>query len=155
MTLELVPIAPDADPAALAAELAPGFGGDPEGAYGLLAQTITLLNETPRPEPWGCYLARLDDVYVGTCAFKAAPADGEAEIAYMTFPAYEGRGHATAMAAALVGIAEAADVRPIAHTLPEENASNRALRRNGFVYAGEVMDPEDGLVWRWEKAGPA
>jgi RimJ/RimL family protein N-acetyltransferase len=41
----------------------------------------------------------------------------------------------------------------IAHTLPEENASNRALRRNGFRLAGEVEDPEDGRVWRWEKLG--
>jgi RimJ/RimL family protein N-acetyltransferase len=39
----------------------------------------------------------------------------------------------------------------IAHTLPEENASNRALRRNGFTFSGEVDDPEDGLIWRWEK----
>ena len=53
--------------------------------------------------------------------------------------------------AALVEIAEAEGAAPIAHTLPEENASNRALRRNGFVYAGEVDDPEDGLIWRWVK----
>ena len=74
------------------------------------------------------------------------------EIAYMTFPAFEGQGHATAMAAALVEIAESAGAAmAIAHTLPEENASNRALQRNGFSYAGEVMDPEDGLIWRWER----
>jgi hypothetical protein len=36
-------------------------------------------------------------------------------------------------------------------TLPEENASNKALKRNGFGFAGEVDDPEDGLVWRWER----
>jgi hypothetical protein len=39
----------------------------------------------------------------------------------------------------------------IAHTLPEENASTRALRGNGFAHAGEVIDPEDGRVWRWER----
>ena len=55
------------------------------------------------------------------------------------------------MAAALAGIAIAAGVVPIAHTLPEENASTRALRRNGFTLAGAVDDPEDGLVWRWER----
>jgi hypothetical protein len=55
------------------------------------------------------------------------------------------------MAGALSRIAEAAGMLPIAHTLPEENASTRALRRNGFLFAGEVMDPEDGLVWRWER----
>ena len=89
---------------------------------------------------------------IGTCAFKSAPTGaGEVELAYMTFPAYEGRGHATAMAGALARIADAGGAMPIAHTLPQENASNKALRRNGFVFAGEVEDPEDGLVWRWER----
>ena len=69
----------------------------------------------------------------------------------MTFPAFERRGHATAMAAELTRIAFAAGAPlVIAHTLPEENACTRALRRNGFRYAGETIDPEDGTVWRWE-----
>ena len=38
-----------------------------------------------------------------------------------------------------------------AHTLAENNASNGALRREGFSLAGDVTDPEDGLVLRWEK----
>ena len=151
--LKLEPISLDADVAALAAQLAPGFGGDPEPARGFLEQTLSLLTQHPRPEPWVCYLASAEGQTIGTCAFKAGPdSDGVVEIAYMTFPAFEGRGHAGAMAAALVEIAAAAGTPlVIAHTLPEENASNRALRRNGFVHAGEVMDPEDGLVWRWEK----
>jgi RimJ/RimL family protein N-acetyltransferase len=70
----------------------------------------------------------------------------------MTFPSFERRGHATAMAARLVEIARAAGAAMvIAHTLPQENASNRALRRNGFIFAGAVQDPEDGEVWRWER----
>ena len=36
-------------------------------------------------------------------------------------------------------------------TLAEDNASNGALRREGFSFVGKVTDPEDGLVWRWEK----
>lgn len=69
----------------------------------------------------------------------------------MTFPAFEGQGHAGAMIALLASIADQAGILPIAHTLPEENASNKALRRNGFAFAGAVEDPEDGLVWRWER----
>jgi RimJ/RimL family protein N-acetyltransferase len=38
-----------------------------------------------------------------------------------------------------------------AHTLPQPNDSTRVLARCGFRHAGEVTDPEDGLVWRWEK----
>jgi RimJ/RimL family protein N-acetyltransferase len=152
VTLALEPIAVGTDPARFAGELAPAFGGDEGPAREILEQTVTLLTGDPRPAPWGSYLARLDGQAIGICAFKAAPnGDGEVEIAYMTFPAFEGRGHATAMIALLTAIAEDADVMPIAHTLPEENASNKALRRNGYAYAGEVDDPEDGLVWRWER----
>jgi RimJ/RimL family protein N-acetyltransferase len=39
----------------------------------------------------------------------------------------------------------------IAHTLPESTASQRVLAKCGFHRAGEVVDPEDGLVWRFEK----
>lgn len=38
-----------------------------------------------------------------------------------------------------------------AHTLAQENASNALLRRLGFRFAGEVSDPEEGIVWRWER----
>jgi RimJ/RimL family protein N-acetyltransferase len=47
------------------------------------------------------------------------------------------------------GISEVRVVR--AHTLPEENASTRVLAKCGFRQVGEMVDPEDGLVWRWEK----
>lgn len=153
MTLQLRAIALDIDPTALAGTLAAGFGGDPSPAREILEQTLRLLTTDPRPHPWGSYLAELEGAAVGICAFKTAPDPANrVEIAYMTFPAFEGRGHATAMAAALVDVAEAAGAeRAVAHTLPEENASNRALRRNGFDFAGETQDPEDGLVWRWEK----
>ena len=131
----------------------PAFLGEDVLAREVLTQTVDLLTRDPRPQPWGSYLAYEGDSVVGICAFKAAPNEaGTVEIAYMTFPAFEGRGHATAMAGALSRIAFAAgSPLVIAHTLPEENASNRALRRNGFVFAGETIDPEDGLVWRWER----
>jgi ribosomal-protein-alanine N-acetyltransferase len=106
---------------------------------------------------WGCFLA-VDSgsrLVVGTCAFKGPPdADGAVEIAYFTFPAYEGRGYATAMAALLTSRAGAAPpARTVrAHTLPERNASVRILEKLGFAHLGEVVDPEDGPVWRWERA---
>jgi RimJ/RimL family protein N-acetyltransferase len=152
--VKLRPIGAADDLEALAETLAPGFGGETDEAKALLAQTFDLLTRDPRPEPWGSYLAVEGEDAIGLCAFKAAPnAQGEVEIAYITFPAFERRGHATAMAGALTRIAfEARAPMAIAHTLPEENASTRALRRNGFRHAGEVMDPEDGLVWRWERA---
>jgi RimJ/RimL family protein N-acetyltransferase len=68
-------------------------------------------------------------------------------------PGSEGRGYATEAAAALVDFAQRdARVRVVrAHTLPERNASTRVLTKCGFELRGEVIDPEDGLVWRWER----
>jgi ribosomal-protein-alanine N-acetyltransferase len=152
--VKLRPIGAGDDLEALVDVLAPGFGDETKVAREILTQTFDLLARDPRPEPWGCYLAEDNDETVGTCAFKSAPSQaGEVELAYMTFPAFERRGYATAMAARLTRIAfEAGVPMVIAHTLPEENASTRALRRNAFSHAGEVIDPEDGLVWRWERA---
>ena len=151
--MKLRPIGAADDLEALVEELAPGFGGETGEARALLAQTVQLLTRDPRPDPWGSYVVGVGPDIVGLCAFKSAPnEEGEVEIAYMTFPAFERRGHATAMAGALTRIAfDAGCPTVIAHTLPEENASTRALRRKGFRHAGEVMDPEDGLVWRWER----
>ena len=38
-----------------------------------------------------------------------------------------------------------------AHTLEPSGASARVLDRCGFQSTGSVIDPEDGVVWRWEK----
>lgn len=92
---------------------------------------------------------------LGTCAFKGEPDEaGVVEIAYLTFPEHEGRGYATAMATKLIALAaESPAVRQvIAHTLPQKNASTRVLEKAGLTFAGEVVDPEDGPVWRWERA---
>jgi [ribosomal protein S5]-alanine N-acetyltransferase len=106
--------------------------------------------------PWGGYLAAdpATEAVVGTCAFKGAPDErGAVEIAYYTFAPFEGRGYAGAMVQALLGVAAATpEVRQVvAHTMPEANASTRVLERAGFRFAGEVEDPEDGPVWRWER----
>lgn len=118
---------------------------------------VDLVLKIDAPPPWGGYLAADADTgeLLGTCGFKGGPdADGMVEIGYGTFAPHEGRGVATAMAARLVEIAagevEARIVR--AHTLPEINASGCVLTRNGFTRIGETVDPEDGRVWRWERA---
>lgn len=92
---------------------------------------------------------------IGQCGFKGPPnAEGMVEIAYGINPENRGKGYATEAAAALANYAFAQNgVRLVrAHTLPEPNASTRVLTKCGFKRIGEVIDPEDGLVWRWEKA---
>jgi [ribosomal protein S5]-alanine N-acetyltransferase len=91
---------------------------------------------------------------VGTCGFKGPPgADGIVEIAYGVTPDQRGKGYATEAAEALVSYAFGENqVRLVrAHTFAAANASARVLTKCGFKAVGEVIDPEDGLVWRWER----
>ncbi|HMP59849.1 MAG TPA: GNAT family N-acetyltransferase, partial [Gemmatales bacterium] len=91
-----------------------------------------------------------------SCAFKGPPdAEGVVELAYGIEPSHRGRGFATEAADALTVFALATgQVRLVrAHTLPTGAASERVLAKCGFRLIGDVVDPEDGLVHRWER-GP-
>ncbi len=105
--------------------------------------------------PWTTFVAfSPDGNAVGACAFKSPPnEDKEVEVAYVTFAEFEGRGFGTAMAQSLVDIAtQSGEVnRVVARTLKEENPSVRICRRLNFSFLGEVIDPDDGSVWQWEK----
>jgi RimJ/RimL family protein N-acetyltransferase len=75
------------------------------------------------------------------------------EIAYGIATDHQRKGYATEAAEALVAYAfSSGQVRVVrAHTLAEANASTRVLVKCGFRQVGAVVDPEDGLVWRWER----
>lgn len=118
---------------------------------------VELLRAAPGPDPWtlGFAVVHRDDARViGSAGFKGAPGDdGAVEIAYGIVPGYQRKGYATEAARALVAFAlERVDVTSIrAHTQPENGPSGRVLAKSGFHQVGEVIDPEDGLVWRWER----
>jgi len=98
---------------------------------------------------------RATEAVIGTCGFVGPPGlDETVEIAYGVEPAYEGKGYATEAAQALTAFAFASSrVRIVrAHTLPQRNASTHVLTKCGFHLVGEIVDPVDGLVWRWERA---
>lgn len=124
------------------------------GEY-VAASWLAALRAATGPDPWrhGFFLVhREQQVIIGTAGLKGRPdADGMVEIAYGVVSAFEGNGFATEAADALVrfvrGVVEVRQV--IAHTLPEANASTQVLRKCGFEFVGEVVDPEDGPVWRW------
>ena len=117
----------------------------------VVLQTVQVYGRRGYVEPWIGYLAAEGQSWVGCCGFTAPPASGMVEIAYFTFPGFEGRGIATGMARRLIAIARDTDpsVSIIAHTLTEENASNRILKKLGFVFAGAVNHPDDGNIWEW------
>lgn len=115
------------------------------------------LRSSSGEDPWlhgFAVVHRARGCIVGNGAFKGPPdAKGMVEIAYRIVPAFADQGIATETAQALVAWAFAVDhvhlVR--AHTRPVENASDRVLSKTGFRWIGEIMDPEDGLIWRWER----
>jgi ribosomal-protein-alanine N-acetyltransferase len=135
--------------------------GPEVGAFLLpvVQQSLDFHRRVPSQPPWHGFLGVESEGkrLVGVCGFKGNPnAAREVEIAYGTVPGCEGRGYATEMARALVKIAFGSPAvrRVIAHTLPERNASTRVLQKAGMRNAGEVTDPEDGKVWRWEMLRP-
>jgi ribosomal-protein-alanine N-acetyltransferase len=116
---------------------------------------LARLDVATSADPWVHGFAIMHEINgaVGMCGFKEPPGqDGIVEIAYGVDPEHQGKGYATEAAQALVRYALGSEkVRVVrAHTLPEPNASTRVLTKAGFTKLGEVIDPEDGLVWRWE-----
>lgn len=112
------------------------------------------------PTPWThgfAIVERASRSNVGSCGFRGPPdEDGMVEIAYGIDEDQRGRGYAKEAAAALTDFALGAGARVVrAHTQPENGASAHVLVSCGFVPIGDVMDPEDGLVRRWELPRPA
>jgi RimJ/RimL family protein N-acetyltransferase len=119
---------------------------------------LARLRAASATDPWDhgyALLHRESETVIGSAGFKGAPdEDGMVEIGYGIVPGFRGRGYATEAAAALVAFArESGRARLLrAHTLPTNPASMRVLEKCGFLSVGEVIDPEDGLVRRWERA---
>jgi ribosomal-protein-alanine N-acetyltransferase len=118
---------------------------------------LARLHAATGPDPWVfgfAVIQREDRRVIGAASFKGPPDDdGVVEIAYGIAPDYRGAGYATEAALALVAFAvERVDVCAIrAHTMPDGNASMRVLVKSGFQLLGDVVDPEDGVVCRWER----
>ena len=118
---------------------------------------LSRLRASSTADPWVHGFAivhRESRSVIGNVGFKGPPDEqGMVEIAYGIVPAFQGRGYATeaAEAAVMFAFGNSRVRRVRAHTLPTPNASTRVLEKCGFEYTGEVVDPEDGLVWRWER----
>lgn len=118
---------------------------------------------------WMCRLARVDSgtadewtlgytmllhangASVDTCGFKGPPGpDADVEIAYGISPEHEGKGYASDAATSLVAHAFKSDRVHVvrAHTLSNGGPSARVLIKCGFRCMGQIVEPEDGLVWR-------
>lgn len=131
-----------------------------EGAAEVSTEWIACVRASTAPDPWMYGFAvveRESRSDVGDAGFKGSPDEGGmVEIAYGIYHNYQGRGYATEVAEGLVAFAFRDDrVRLVrAHTRPDNVASRRVLEKCGFRRVGEVVDPEDGLVLRWERVNP-
>ncbi len=127
------------------------------GSGDISPRWLEKLRAASRPDPWrhGFFLIEREHrCVIDTAGFKGPPdSRGVVEIAYGIAPSYQGKGYATEAARALVAFASASlEVQILrAHTLPTANASTRVLSKCGFRHVANVVDPEDGLVWRWER----
>ncbi len=132
----------------------------PEDRVHVSADWLARVRALSGPDPWSLGFAvvhRASAAVVGSCGYKGPPdSDGMVEISYGIDPNHQGKGYATEAAEALVTYAFGnSRVRVVrAHTIEKANASGRVLTKCGFRSIGEVIDPEDGLVWRWEKHRP-
>jgi RimJ/RimL family protein N-acetyltransferase len=140
--LELVEIGADGAPKA-------DLGSPSESAADACVKTAAHYRRAGFSPPWISFLARCGSEVVGICAFTAAPVVCRVEIAYYTFPPFEGRGFAAAMVSELLTRAYDTDpsVEVFAHTLAEHNASNAVLRKLGFEFFRELNHPEEGTIW--------
>jgi RimJ/RimL family protein N-acetyltransferase len=114
---------------------------------------LSRIKNKPEDSVWWSWLPILDaeNILIGNCGYKGPPKDGMVEIGYEVAKLYRQQGFATEIALALIKNAFSHEPvhMVIAHTLAEENASVKVLRKCGFQFAEEIDDPEDGLIWKW------
>lgn len=120
-----------------------------------LEYSLRRILEHPDEIGWWTWLPvhKEERILIGNGGFKGKPDEnGQVEIGYEIELDHRGHGYAQELAAALVGHAFSFPEvnKVIAHTLAEKNPSTTILGRIGFTRTEELMDPDDGPVWRWE-----
>ena len=152
--LEKLIESPAAFTAAFGIPVVDGYRGFPEA----LEYAFTRITVSGVDSSWWFpfhFLRAADHAMVGLGGFKGPPDKaGMVELSYAIAPSCRNAGLATESAEGLVGWLFSIPTVNFAraHTLPGPNPSVRVLEKCGFQRVGEVEDPEDGLVWRWERA---
>ncbi len=130
---------------------------EPWTEFGLspIEYSLTRISQNEDENGWWTYfpIHKEDKKLIGTCGYKGLPtSEGNVEIGYEVISEYRQKGLGTEIAKGLISNAFTFEnvKMIIAHTLPSENASTHILMRLGFGKVSEIIDPEDGLIWRWE-----
>jgi hypothetical protein len=119
-----------------------------EVAEQIVEATLELYKRKGFIPPWTGYLAEKDRQIVGICGFCGLPQNGEAELAYFTFPGNENKGIATQMAAALIleSRRTASGEIFISHTDTRGRAIDYDSQKPGFECLGIIEHPDDGSI---------
>lgn len=112
------------------------------------------IEKNPAEVKWYIYLPidQATNTLLGTCGYKGQPdATGTVEIGYEVAAAFRNQGYATEITELLIrnAFADAAVQAIQAHTLAEKNASVRVLEKCKFKFVEELIDEEDGKIWKW------
>ncbi|NUR16836.1 MAG: GNAT family N-acetyltransferase [Dermatophilaceae bacterium] len=104
------------------------------------------------PDPWTPrhVVRRSDGLAVGTIGCFGPPVDGVVEVGYGLVESARGGGLMTDALSGMVRAIEAAGLRVVAHTLPDNVPSHRVLARLGFVCEDDTP-PE----WLWVRQSGA
>ena len=88
---------------------------------------------------------------LGTCRFRAAPADGSVEIGYEVAESQRGRGVATKAVKQLLEMAISSGLvkEVVAHIVPGNIASSKVVSRLGFSKGGLLVDDHGETVALW------
>jgi ribosomal-protein-alanine N-acetyltransferase len=124
-----------------------------EGERGFLALRLRQMHEDVRFQQWCPHVVALDGKMIGGAGFhgppgvNAASASDAVEFGYTIYPAWRGRGYATAASRMLMDLAEEWDgIRHFVLSVSPDNEPSLAIvRKLGFLKTGEQMDAEDGL----------
>lgn len=130
-----------------------------EFGKGALQYSLEKLSESQDESGWWTYfpIHKPDNKLIGSGGYKGKPTlDGIVELGYEIAPDYRNRGLATEMTKELIAHAfKNNSVKTIiAHTLGQVNPSTKVLQKCGFEKVGEITDPDDGLIWKWEVRKP-
>jgi [ribosomal protein S5]-alanine N-acetyltransferase len=112
------------------------------------------LNDTTKDPLYHTFwtiISKEENVMVADLCFKGEPNEnGEIEIGYGTYPAFEGKGYMTEGVGAMIRWAFAQpNVQSVtAQTDPSNIASQKILEKNNFVQYGRTVE---NILWRIDK----
>jgi [ribosomal protein S5]-alanine N-acetyltransferase len=113
--------------------------------------SVSDITKNPLYYTFWTIINKQENVMVADCCFKGEPNEnGEIEIGYSTYPAFEGKGFMTEAVGAMVSWAfQQPNVQSVtAQTDPTNIASQKILQKNNFVQYGQTAENN---LWRIDK----